>query len=137
MSGLLSVPFMSAYQVTKHAVVTLSETLAQELQQEGGRIGVSVLCPAFVQTKLHEAERNRPAEHADGSLLAPELQAVIKDSVAQLINTGKPVSEIADAVITAIRAKRVHIITHPELIGAFEKRAQRIIAAANPDVSGA
>ena len=130
MSGLLSVPFMAAYQVTKHGVVTLSESLYQELAQQNAKIGVSVLCPAFVQTNLHEADRNKPSEHDDGSLLTPELDAVIKQSVAHLITTGKPVAEIADAVVTAIREGQVHVLTHPETIEAFEKRAKRIIAAA-------
>jgi NAD(P)-dependent dehydrogenase (short-subunit alcohol dehydrogenase family) len=129
MSGLLSVPMMSAYQVTKHAVVTLSESLYQELKQQNSPIGVSVLCPAFVQTNLHESDRNRPAE-ASGSLLPKVLEDAIKQSVTQLVTTGKPVAEIADAVIDAIRQKRVHIITHPELIGAFEERARRIVNAA-------
>jgi short-subunit dehydrogenase len=133
MSGLTSVPMMSAYQVTKHGVVTLSESLYQELRQQGSKIDVSVLCPAFVQTNLHEAERNRPEALKDASSVASDLRDVIKQSVASLVSAGKPASEIADAVVRAIRERRVHVITHPEAMPHFEQRAARIIAAARSD----
>jgi NAD(P)-dependent dehydrogenase (short-subunit alcohol dehydrogenase family) len=129
MAGLLSVPMMSAYQVTKHGVVTLTETLSQELKQQGSSIGVSVLCPAFVQTNLHESERNLPAGAGD-SLMPKALEDAIKQSVTQLVTTGKPVTVVADAVLDGIRNKRVHILTHPEMIGVFEARAKRIVDAA-------
>jgi NAD(P)-dependent dehydrogenase (short-subunit alcohol dehydrogenase family) len=130
MAGLISTPMMAAYQVTKHGVVTLSETLALDLAQHQAKIGVSVLCPAFVQTNLHESERNRPNALKDESTLPPELRDLIKQSVNALVSGGKPASEIADAVLGAIRARRVHVITHPEVMPAFEKRAAIIQAAA-------
>jgi NAD(P)-dependent dehydrogenase (short-subunit alcohol dehydrogenase family) len=130
MSGLLSVPMMSAYQVTKHGVVTLSESLSQELAQQKAKIGVSVLCPAFVQTNLHEAERNRPAETRDQGGLSAALDEALKSSVKQLVTTGKPASEIADAVATAIREGELYVLTHPEVMGAFKHRADAILAAA-------
>jgi NAD(P)-dependent dehydrogenase (short-subunit alcohol dehydrogenase family) len=127
-SGLLSVPMMSAYQVTKHAVVTLSESLSMELAQQQAKIGVSVLCPAFVQTNLHEAERNRPAGAEEGGVSA-DMRVMIKQAVTTLVTGGKPASEIADAVVQGMRAQRLYIITHPEILPAVEKRAQRIVAA--------
>jgi len=60
--GLISSPYMGTYKVTKHGIVTLSETLYQELALRGAKIRVSVLCPMWVNTQLMEAERNRPAE---------------------------------------------------------------------------
>ncbi len=131
MSGLLSVPMMSAYQVTKHAVVTLSETLSQELEQQSGKIGVSVLCPAFVQTNLHEAERNRPDELKDQGTITADLENVLKSSVKQLVTGGKPAPVIADAVLGAIQNGELYVLTHPELMGAFKHRADAILAAAN------
>ena len=62
LAGLTSNPFLGVYNVTKHAVVTLSETLAQELAMVGAPIKVSVLCPGFVQTKIADSDRNRPAD---------------------------------------------------------------------------
>jgi NAD(P)-dependent dehydrogenase (short-subunit alcohol dehydrogenase family) len=128
-SGLLSVPLMSAYQVTKHGVVTLSESLSMELAQQNANIGVSVLCPAFVQTNLHEADRNRPAEVGDNDLITAELRAAIKEGVTALVAAGKPASEIADAVVRAMRERRVHIITHPQILPLVQKRTQMIVDA--------
>ena len=126
---MLSVPLMSAYQVTKHGVVTLSESLSMELAQQQAKIGVSVLCPAFVQTNLHEAERNRPADVGDNELMPAEMRAAIKQGVAALVAAGKPASEIADAVLRAIRERRVHIITHPQILPLVQKRTQMIVDA--------
>jgi NAD(P)-dependent dehydrogenase (short-subunit alcohol dehydrogenase family) len=128
-AGLLSVPMMSAYQVTKHAVVTLSESLAMELEQQQSKIGVSVLCPAFVQTNLHEAERNRPAELQDRAIMGEPMQVLVKQAITQLVTGGKPASVIADAVLDAVRAKRLYILTHAEVLPAFKARADRILAA--------
>lgn len=129
MAGLISAPMMSCYSVTKHAVVTLSETLAMEMKQFGTQIGVSVLCPGFVQTALHESERNRPASTAPDPI-SPEMRDMLKQSVTSLVQGGKQPAEIAEVVLAGIRAGRVHILSHPEMIGLFESRAQRIIGAA-------
>ncbi|MFL5311122.1 MAG: SDR family NAD(P)-dependent oxidoreductase [Myxococcales bacterium] len=64
-AGLVSSPLMGAYNASKHAVVTLSETLHHELRLANASIGVSVLCPAYVPTGISRSERNRPAELAD------------------------------------------------------------------------
>lgn len=130
MAGLISTPMMAAYQVTKHAVVTFSETLSLDLAQQQSKIGVSVLCPAFVQTNLHESERNRPNALQDESQLPSEVRDLIKQSVTALVTGGKPPSEIAEAVLRAIRERRVHVITHPEVMFAFDKRVAIIQAAA-------
>ena len=130
-SGLISVPMMAAYQVTKHAVVTLSESLSMELSQQHAKIGVSVLCPAFVQTNLHEADRNRPAGGEDEGLPA-QARAAIKEAVTAMVTGGKPASEIADAVLAAMREQRLYVITHPEVLPVLEKRMQRILSAGKP-----
>jgi NAD(P)-dependent dehydrogenase (short-subunit alcohol dehydrogenase family) len=136
MAGLISTPMMAAYQVTKHSVVTLSETLSLDLAQHQSKIGVSVLCPAFVQTNLHESERNRPNALQDESALPAEVRDLIKQSVTALVTGGKPPSEIAEAVLGAIRARRVHVITHPEVMFAFDKRVAIIQAAAKASTGG-
>ncbi|MGD8859079.1 MAG: SDR family NAD(P)-dependent oxidoreductase [Myxococcales bacterium] len=130
MAGLISVPMMSAYQVTKHAVVTLSESLSAELAQQEAKIGVSVLCPAFVQTNLHRAERNRPEALRDGSAMSAGLEKAIQDSVEQLVTGGKPPRVVADAVLEAVRSGQLYVLTHPEVVPVFEKRAEIIVNAA-------
>src|SRR5258706_11754428 len=73
LAGLTSNPFLGIYNVTKHGVVTISETLAQELAFVGAPVKVSVLCPGFVQTKIADSHRNRPTDLADGAdRLRPE-----------------------------------------------------------------
>lgn len=128
-AGLMSAPMMSCYSVTKHSVVTLSETLAMELKQLGAPIGVSALCPGFVQTALHESERNRPATD-EPDTMTPEQRAAFKESVTAAVTTGKRASEITETVMRGIRQGQMYILTHPEMIGLFEKRAARIMAAA-------
>lgn len=129
MAGLITAPMMGCYAVTKHAVVALSEVLAAEMKQFGYPIGVSVLCPGFVQTALHESDRNRPASD-DEDLVTPETRELVKLSVASLVNGGKPAGEIAEVVLAGIRANSAHILSHPEMIGMFEKRVERIVSAA-------
>ncbi|MDH5671248.1 MAG: SDR family NAD(P)-dependent oxidoreductase [Myxococcales bacterium] len=130
MSGLVSVPMMSAYQVTKHGVVTLSESLSQELAQQKASIGVSVLCPYFVQSKLHEAERNRPQHLQDASNMGGQLEQAIKHSVKQLVTGGIPAADVGEQVLEAIRDDQLYILTHPEIVPVFGKRAERIVEAA-------
>src|SRR5919206_2785377 len=73
-AGLISPPGTAAYNVTKHAVVTLSETLYHDLRERGAAVGVSVLCPAYVPTGIADSERNRPPEFAAGAK-SPETRA--------------------------------------------------------------
>lgn len=126
-AGLISVPFMATYQVSKHGVVTLSESLSMELKQQGAKIGVSILCPGFVQTNLHNAERNRPQALDDGVGVDEALSQTITASVNNLIAEGKPVEEIVDGVFEAIRENRLHILTHNEARVGVRKRAALIL----------
>jgi NAD(P)-dependent dehydrogenase (short-subunit alcohol dehydrogenase family) len=80
-AGLISVAGSSVYCVSKHAVVTLSECLAHELAREGARIGVSVLCPAFVPTAIHDSARNRPPELATDNPLGGPYARQVKKAV--------------------------------------------------------
>src|SRR4029079_7654450 len=61
-AGLISSPYMSVYQATKHAVVAITESLKMELELSGGKLSASVVCPGFVATKVSDSERNRPSE---------------------------------------------------------------------------
>jgi NAD(P)-dependent dehydrogenase (short-subunit alcohol dehydrogenase family) len=125
-SGLISPPGASAYNVTKHAVVTLSETLHHELREKSSRVGVSVLCPAYVPTGISNSERNRPKDLPASEKSAETLarQAMLKKAVA----SGKiTADQVAQAVIAAIKEERFYILTHARIKGAIQARMEDIL----------
>jgi NAD(P)-dependent dehydrogenase (short-subunit alcohol dehydrogenase family) len=125
-AGLLTGPAMSPYFATKHAVVALSESLAADLAMAGSRVGVSVLCPGFVRTRIHESDRNRP----DDVPAVTEIDADIaarRDMMNSLIAGGMDPSDVADQVVQAIRAKKMHVFTHPEMVDAIRHRFNAIL----------
>ena len=134
MAGLTSPPFMSTYNVSKHAVVTLSETLFADLALAGASgVGVSVLCPGWVRTRIHEAARNRPGSPApdvDGPT------AGFGDFVGALIADGLDPDDVADQVIDAILTRRFYILTHPDWMPMITGRADRIVEGRDPAVAG-
>ena len=123
-AGLLSVPGSSVYCVSKHAVVTLSECLYQDLQIAKALIGVSVLCPAFVNTGIADSERNRPAALASKNPQA----APYEERVRQAIRAGRlSAADIARITLEAVRSDRFYILTHPAIKGAIEMRMRDIL----------
>jgi NAD(P)-dependent dehydrogenase (short-subunit alcohol dehydrogenase family) len=112
MAGVTSSPLSGGYFASKHAAVSLSETLFHELEQRGSQIGVSVLCPELVATRIGDAERNRP-EHwkrKDDGEQHPE-RDLVGDALRELTRTGAPPSLLADRVFEAIRQKRFYILS--------------------------
>jgi NAD(P)-dependent dehydrogenase (short-subunit alcohol dehydrogenase family) len=131
LAGLLSGPGSAIYNVTKHGVVTLSETLFQELLMLGSPVRVSVLCPGFVATRIADAERNRPAELADRGERPPGYEAL--DAIGrQLIASGSSPTTIADCVFDAIGAQRFYVLPHPEWKDQIRQRMEDILAERNP-----
>jgi NAD(P)-dependent dehydrogenase (short-subunit alcohol dehydrogenase family) len=132
LAGLVSVPGVGPYNVTKHGVVTLSETLHSELAALGSKVGVSVLCPGFVNTRLWDSERNRPDElqNADEAPTVEEQQAA--EMLKALIVGGTPVDPIAEHVLDAVLQQRFYILTHEGSQGFVEQRMQRIVNGENP-----
>jgi NAD(P)-dependent dehydrogenase (short-subunit alcohol dehydrogenase family) len=127
--GLVSAPYMSAYAATKFAVVAISEALQAELT--GSNVGVSVLCPAFVKTRLGDADRNMPPALEDGLTPAQvEQRRNIGRAAAALVEAGVSTEIVCDAVVDAIVERRFYVITHPEQIGAVKKRTDAILQAA-------
>jgi NAD(P)-dependent dehydrogenase (short-subunit alcohol dehydrogenase family) len=127
-AGLLSgVAFIGPYSATKVAVVSISETLAQELAIDGTPIGVSVLCPSSVDTKVMESERGRP------SALGVEQRTEIAESVRLMIRdsftgpSGLTPAQVAERVLDAIRDRRFWIITHSGERPVFEARVNGIL----------
>jgi NAD(P)-dependent dehydrogenase (short-subunit alcohol dehydrogenase family) len=128
-AGLLSgVAFIGPYAATKVAVVSISETLVQELAIEESSIGVSVLCPSSVDTKVMESERGRPSalgvEHR--TEMAESVRLAIRDSFTG--PSGLTPAQVAERVLDAIRTKRFWIITHAGERPVFEARVTDILA---------
>ena len=133
MAGLVSAPWMGIYNVTKHAVVTLSETLYQELALMGVNVKVSVLCPAWVDTRLMDADRNRPAELQNPAQEAGGAQPdPIREVIRQLLATGLSPERVAEDVFKAIRDEKLYILTHPEFKEAIRTRMENILEERNP-----
>lgn len=130
-AGLISAPGMGAYNVTKHAVVTLSESLHHDLRSRGSAVGVSVLCPAYVPTRITESERNRPADLPVGnkSRETREREAMLKKAVS----SGKiSADQVAQAVVAAVKEERFYILTHPRIKGAIQARMEDILQERAP-----
>jgi NAD(P)-dependent dehydrogenase (short-subunit alcohol dehydrogenase family) len=133
LAGLTSPGLMGPYNVTKHAVVTLSETLARDLELVASKVGVSVVCPGFVQTSISESDRNRP----DWAPAAPrdERSAEARRFSSALLADGMPAADVARQVFDAVRANRFYVLTHPHLNSSVETRLQDIIQGRRPSAS--
>lgn len=131
-AGLVSAPLMAVYNVSKHGVVTLSETMFHELRAAGAKVGVSVLCPAFVPTNIGRSERNRPAELTEDAPATPS-QIAARERAEKAVGSGRlSAAEVARMTFEAVREGRFYVITHPKLLGSVELRLQDIAAQRNP-----
>jgi NAD(P)-dependent dehydrogenase (short-subunit alcohol dehydrogenase family) len=132
MAGLTSVPMMGPYNVSKHGVVTLSETLSVELGLHASPVKVSVLCPGWVNTRIHEADRNRPAELQRGEDEDPNMAEMGRQMIGSLISTGLDPTEVARQVLEAVREERFYILTHPDMKPSIQKRMDDILEGRTP-----
>ena len=131
MAGLLNPPNMGVYNVSKHAVVALSETLYQDLRLVTGQIGASVLCPYFVDTGISQSFRNRPAG-MDGNPPTSSQQvqhAMISKAVA---SSKVSADAVAQLVFDAVARNQFYIYSHPKAIGAVQTRLEDLVQARNP-----
>ena len=129
-AGLFSAPFMGPYNVSKFGVVTLSETLFHELRMGGEPIGVSVLCPAWVRTRIHESARNRP-DDGPGPTASPG-DGTVAELMRGFIESGIDPASVADAVLAAIVENRFYILTHDDSAAAVTARADAIASGGTP-----
>src|SRR5262249_16491961 len=129
-AGLTSNPFMSIYNVTKHAVVTLSETLQKELTLAGAQVRVSVLCPGFVNTRILEAELNRPAALQNPG--ATERHRPFEERARTSRAAGLPPAEVAARVLDAVKTGRFYVLTHPEFAPRVRERMEDILEGRTP-----
>lgn len=124
MAGFFATAGMAPYAVSKFGVVALSESMRAELA--GSPVGVSVLCPGWVSTRIHESERNRPAEL---TVERPPRADEMRDMIRQVIESGLPPAAVADRVFDAVHADRFWVFTHPEMVRATTARQEEVLAA--------
>ncbi len=129
-AGLLSPAMLGPYNVTKHAVTTLTETLYRDLRATGSSVGVSVLCPGFVQTGIATSERNRPA-WAPGPEQNP-MGEVVRDASRGLVASGIDPAIVGDRVIDAVLTDTFYILTHDDSIPGVKLRMTDIIEGRPP-----
>lgn len=131
MAGILSPGWFNPYAVSKFAVVAMSEGLAAQLKPLG--IGVTVLCPGFVRTRIGESGRNRPERYGPARTPDPASRAgQLSAEIAKLIRSGMDPSDVAAQVLTAICKDELYVFTHPALWAAVEQRFAAITAAFRP-----
>ena len=135
MAGLLSAPGMAVYDVSKHGVVTLSESLHHELRMLGSPIGVSVLCPGFVNTRILDSARNRPATFSDTIQPLPGREQ-LEEVARGLLASGMPPERVAAIVVEAIRAGRFWILPAPEWKAILRTRLEDVLEDRNPSQAG-
>ena len=132
MAGLLNAPTMGVYNVSKHAVVSLSETLYHDLQLVGAPIGASVLCPYFVPTGISQSHRNRPADvRMEARPTASQMAAQAMTQKA--VESGKvSASQVAQMTFDAIGAGQFYIYSHPDALAGVAERMDEIVHHRNP-----
>ena len=130
MAGLLPTPGLASYTVSKYGVVAMSETLA--LETTGTNLGVSELCPGFVQTKIADSDRNLP-EHMVDALAEPTSEDdMMRAAVRDLVAGGIAPSEVANVIFDGIVEGRFYLLPHPEFGPQVVARGEAIAAGSQP-----
>ncbi|HEX2915158.1 MAG TPA: SDR family NAD(P)-dependent oxidoreductase [Chloroflexia bacterium] len=130
MAGLVSPPAMGSYNVAKHGVLALSETLYQELALVGSKLKTSVLCPSWVNTRINESGRNRPGGENTEALSQPS--QMVQQFVQQAVQSGISANEVAEKVFEAIRTEKFYILTHPDSKPAIKHQMDALLNDRNP-----
>ena len=126
MAGMISPPGLEPYSATKFAVVAMSEGWFMQLAPHN--IGVSVLCPGFVRTRIHESGRGRQERYGGLGDVDPGVAAT-RDAAAEAVLTGIDPEIVGERVLEAVRAGEPYIFTHPNMKPFVEQRFQMILAA--------
>ncbi len=131
MAGLLTPPNMGVYNVSKHAVVALTETLYQDLKLVTEKVSASVLCPYFVPTGISHSERNRP-DHIEAT--APTASQRISQAMTEkAVVSGKVTAEeVALKVFDAMMTDQFYVFSHPKALGNVASRMEAILSIQNP-----
>ena len=132
-AGMLSTQGMAAYNVAKHGVVTLSETLYHDLRRRNAKIDVSVLCPAWVNTAIWDSARNRPDDLLNESEQKSSDDAKLEESARQAVQSGKvSAPQVAEIVFSAIENNQFYILTHPKIKKWIGLRVEDILQDRQP-----
>ena len=132
-AGMLSTQGMAAYNVAKHGVVTLSETLYHDLLRRNAKIDVSVLCPAWVNTAIWDSARNRPDDLLNESEQKSLDDAKLEESARQAVQSGKvSAPQVAEIVFSAIENNQFYILTHPKIKKWIGLRVEDILQDRQP-----
>ena len=133
MAGLLNAPNMGVYNVTKHAVVSLSETLYQDLALVTDQIRASVLCPYFVPTGITQSHRNRPDDLRNKGLKPTRSQLIGQAMSDKAVSSGKrTAAEVAQYVFDAMDEGRFYVYSHPKALGSVQTRLDDVMLSRNP-----
>ena len=131
MAGLLTPPNMGIYNVSKHAVVSLTETLYQDLQLVSDQVSASVLCPYFVPTGISQSHRNRPTDLPPEKPTASQLIGQAQSDKA--VSSGKvSAADVAQKVFDAVGSGQFYIYSHPQALGNVQSRMEAIVQGTNP-----
>jgi NAD(P)-dependent dehydrogenase (short-subunit alcohol dehydrogenase family) len=131
-AGLLNAPAMGVYNVSKHAVVALTETLYQDLSLVTEQVHCSVLCPYFVATAFNDSRRNRPTDLANAA--PPTRSQLVAQALSDKSVTSAKVSseQIAQMTFDAIRERGFYVYSHRRLMESVKERFEAIIEQRNP-----
>ena len=132
-AGLINPPGSAMYNVTKHAVVALTETLFHDLAGRNSKVGCSVLCPAYVPTGIADSERSRPAALANPGATKSAEQQAREEMLKKAVRSGRlSADDIGAAVLAAVKEERFYILTHPRIKGAIQARMEDILEGRSP-----
>ena len=132
-AGMLSTQGMAAYNVAKHGVVTLSETLYHDLRRRDAKIDVSVLCPAWVNTGIWDSARNRPEDLQNTVEQKSVDDTKLEESARHAIQSGKVTApQVAEIVFNAIENNQFYILTHPKIKKWIGLRVEDILEDRQP-----
>ena len=133
MAGLLNAPNMGVYNASKHAVVSLSETLYQDLALVTDQVSASVLCPYFVPTGISQSQRNRPQALAATAQPPTPSQLISQAMSDKAVSSGKVTAQqVAQQVFAALGTGQFYIYSHPHMLGAVQTRLEDVLQGRNP-----
>jgi len=132
MAGWLCAPLMGVYNVSKHAVVALSETLHHDLRLAQSTIGVTTLCPAFVPTGIADSHRNRPEALANPTPPTTS-QRMAQAATEKAVSSGRMTAEkVAQMTFDAVRTDRFYVFTHPQILPSVQARFEAALQGDAP-----
>ena len=133
MAGLLNAPNMGVYNVSKHAVVALTETLYQDLKLVTDQISASVLCPFFVATGISQSHRNKPGEFASSDAKPTKSQLIGQAMSDKAVGSGKiSAADVAQKVFDAMANDQFYIYSHPKALASVQTRMEDVVQIRNP-----